>query len=234
MTLNTPPVINTTIAVDGRDVPAVSTRDIAEAFGKNHKDVLRRIQNMPDDDFSRRNFAPGSYPDENRQERPEYLVTESGFQLLAMGFTGEKARAWKIKYIQAFEAARSALQAIPAGITAEINAIRDQVATLTQRITGTTTPVLPPPEGKTGGSVPLKTVALLFGRPKEDIVGALIELGVCEKNPESDYATASDNPAIPGIVENAEFTTKHGELIQYIRVTGRGIIHLAQHKGWLQ
>ena len=34
--------------------------------------------------------------------RKEYLLTRDGFSLLVMGFTGEKALSWKLKYIEAF------------------------------------------------------------------------------------------------------------------------------------
>lgn len=40
--------------------------------------------------------------EQNRQEYPEYLLTRDGFALLVMGFNGEKALAWKLKYIEAF------------------------------------------------------------------------------------------------------------------------------------
>lgn len=33
-----------------------------------------------------------------------YLMNRDGFSLLVMGFTGEKALQWKIKYIEAFNA----------------------------------------------------------------------------------------------------------------------------------
>jgi phage regulator Rha-like protein len=36
---------------------------LAEKFGKRHKAVLRKIENLPKDDFNRRNFAPRDYVD---------------------------------------------------------------------------------------------------------------------------------------------------------------------------
>ena len=81
----------------------VSSRTVAEAFGKEHKDVMRAIRNLETtDDFARRNFAPGSYRDENNQERPEVLMTRDGFTFLAMGFTGPRAAVFKEAYIEAF------------------------------------------------------------------------------------------------------------------------------------
>jgi phage regulator Rha-like protein len=37
----------------------------------------------------------------NRTQK-EYLLTRDGFSLVVMGFTGQKALQWKLKYIEAF------------------------------------------------------------------------------------------------------------------------------------
>ncbi len=46
-------------------------------------------------------MSPGNI-DGKGEKRPEYRITRDGFTLLAMGFTGKAALAWKIKYIEAF------------------------------------------------------------------------------------------------------------------------------------
>lgn len=84
----------------------VSSRQVAENFGKRHTEVLRAIKGHIDalltTDATLRWFYPSTYQDRKGEERKEYLMNRDGFSLLAMGFTGSKALEWKLKYIQAF------------------------------------------------------------------------------------------------------------------------------------
>lgn len=90
-----------------------TSRAIAERFGKNHKDVLRTIDNLlsasPSPEFSQRNFAPSDYKNSRGKCLPEYILTHDGFAFLAMRFTGKDAMAWQIAFIQAFNAIESEL-----------------------------------------------------------------------------------------------------------------------------
>lgn len=70
----------------------VSSRDVAEKFGKFHKDILKAVKNLDcSTSFNERNFAPVEYVDSKGEKRPEVLMTRDGFTFLAMGFTGAKA-----------------------------------------------------------------------------------------------------------------------------------------------
>lgn len=83
----------------------VSSRDIAESFEKQHKDVLESIGNLISQMSTAENsalFISSSYKASNGKINPEYLLTRDGFSLLVMGFTGSKALEWKLKYIRAF------------------------------------------------------------------------------------------------------------------------------------
>ncbi len=83
---------------------------VAEAFEKEHKDVLRAITNLEcSQEFNERNFAPVEYRDAKGEMRPAYRLTRDGFSFLAMGFTGKKAAAWKEKFLMAFNAMEEAL-----------------------------------------------------------------------------------------------------------------------------
>ncbi len=83
--------------------PVASSRQIAESFEKNHRDVLRAVDNLKEDV---RNFAQMFFettvPDSYGREQRAYLMNRDGFTLLAMGFTGKAALEWKLKYIAAF------------------------------------------------------------------------------------------------------------------------------------
>lgn len=83
--------------------PVASSRQIAESFEKNHRDVLRAVDGLKEDV---RNFAQMFFeteaPDSYGRPQRTYLMNRDGFTLLAMGFTGKAALEWKLKYIQAF------------------------------------------------------------------------------------------------------------------------------------
>jgi Rha family phage regulatory protein len=82
-----------------------NSRQVAENFGKEHKHVMESIRSLHSQistaEFSTL-FSESEYKASNGKTNPEYLMNRDGFTLLAMGFTGQKATEWKIKYIQAF------------------------------------------------------------------------------------------------------------------------------------
>lgn len=101
--------------VDGK--PTTLSTDLSRHFGKRHDDVLRVIRNLlpqlPDGGV--RNFAETPVTEEqNGQTYPAYRLTRDGFTLLAMGFTGKKALAFKLAYIDAFNRMEAELQQHPA------------------------------------------------------------------------------------------------------------------------
>lgn len=87
-------------------VLVVSSREVALNFEKEHKNILRDIENIKSEGVAQNwadLFIPSVYTHEqNKQEYKEYLLTRDGLTLLAMGFTGKKALDWKLKYIEAF------------------------------------------------------------------------------------------------------------------------------------
>ena len=82
-----------------------SSREVAEKFEKNHKEVLRSINNISKEINTAQFcalFNLNYYKASNGKFNKEYLMNRDGFSLLAMGFTGKKALEWKLKYINAF------------------------------------------------------------------------------------------------------------------------------------
>lgn len=83
----------------------VSSRDVAEKFGKRHTHILDTIKGYFNDlsttEFSAL-FNLSEYKASNGKTNYEYLMNRDGFSLLAMGFTGKNALKWKLKYIEAF------------------------------------------------------------------------------------------------------------------------------------
>lgn len=98
------------------DQLVVCSRQVAEDFSKDHKHVLDSIRDILGS--AEISATPMFYETtyihpQNKQEYPEYLMNRDGFTLLAMGFTGQKALEWKIKYIQAFNDMEKQLHSIP-------------------------------------------------------------------------------------------------------------------------
>lgn len=61
-------------------IPTTTSLVIAQAFEKEHKDVLRAIYNMEcSPEFNERNFAPVGYKDAKGEIRPAYRLTRDGF-----------------------------------------------------------------------------------------------------------------------------------------------------------
>ena len=78
---------------------------IAEVFEKDHKHILAKIDELPQDDFRRTNFRLSSEVRKNgifNKETRMYKISRDGFAILVMGFTGTKAYEWKKQYIKAF------------------------------------------------------------------------------------------------------------------------------------
>lgn len=83
----------------------VSSREVADNFDKDHKNIIRTIDNLIKEDssiLSHGMFVISSYRNSNNRIFKEYFMTRDGFSLLVMGFTGAKALNWKLKYIEAF------------------------------------------------------------------------------------------------------------------------------------
>lgn len=79
---------------------------VAEAFKKNHKDVMRAISNKLGSAQNcaqyKNMFTPSFYQDASGKQNKMYYMNRDGFTFIAMGFTGRKADEFKLKYIQAF------------------------------------------------------------------------------------------------------------------------------------
>jgi len=88
--------------------PVVSSRYVAEVFGKRHDHILRDTARITapnsgvSENFILLNFQEKTYKDSTGRKLPEVIMTRDGFTLLAMGFTGKKALQFKVAYINRF------------------------------------------------------------------------------------------------------------------------------------
>lgn len=95
-------------------VAITTSQFVADFFGKDHSKVLRDIRLLIEqcgEKFNESNFGLVEYTDAKGERRPAYRLTRDGFTLLAMGFTGKKALAFKLAYIDAFNKMEAALHA---------------------------------------------------------------------------------------------------------------------------
>lgn len=100
----------------------VTSLDISNRFQRRHDDILKAIRNLDcSKEFSLRNFAESDFTTERGKTYPMYKITEEGFSLLVMGFTGKTAMQWKERYIEAFGQMKKVLTpAVPAPIATTV------------------------------------------------------------------------------------------------------------------
>lgn len=111
-----------------KDQPTTTSRIVADHFGKSHKSVTRALATLMtqtgDEEFNRSNFAPIDFLDSRGRQQKEWRMSEQGFALVALGFTGPKAVALRLSFIKAFDEATKRIrqlerrQADPAWIEA--------------------------------------------------------------------------------------------------------------------
>jgi Rha family phage regulatory protein len=100
--------------VDGQ--ATTTSNEVAQHFGKLHKHVLDKIAALANElpaDFTEPNFRLSEFTDSTGRKLPAYRLTRDGFTLLAMGFTGKRALAFKLAYIEAFNRMEAALRSGP-------------------------------------------------------------------------------------------------------------------------
>lgn len=97
------------VLVSRNEVLATTSINIAEVFGKLHKNILRDIENLKQDlpeNFHKLNFElmqnEVKIGNGSTRKDPMYLLTRDAFTLLVMGFTGKKALQFKLAYIAEF------------------------------------------------------------------------------------------------------------------------------------
>lgn len=91
--------------------PVASSRQIAESFGKEHKNVIQAVANLVAENSAAKSMFYETTFENRGKQYPMYLMNRDGFTLLAMGFTGKAALEWKLKYIAAFNAMEKKLSA---------------------------------------------------------------------------------------------------------------------------
>lgn len=91
--------------INGREVPAVTSLQVAEAFGKEHRNVLADIRNVSSkcsESFNALSFQLANYKDAKGETRPMYLLSKDGLMMLTMGYGTPEAMRVKEAFIARF------------------------------------------------------------------------------------------------------------------------------------
>lgn len=88
----------------------VTSKVVADTFGKIHRNILRDIESLDcSEEFRTLNFEHTTYVTRQNKVMPCVTMTKNGFYFLAMGFTGPKAAEWKELFINAFDRLETSL-----------------------------------------------------------------------------------------------------------------------------
>ena len=88
---------------DNNGVARVDSLAVADAFNKDHRNVIRDIRNLDcSEEFRQLNFEQSSYINAQGHRQPCFNMTRDGFVFLVMGYRGKKAASFKEAYIKRF------------------------------------------------------------------------------------------------------------------------------------
>lgn len=85
--------------------PMTTSVAVADYFDRQHNNVMRDIRNVLaecSESFSLLNFEQSTYQNSRGQTQPMYRLTQDGFAMTALGFTGKKAIQFREAYVRRF------------------------------------------------------------------------------------------------------------------------------------
>lgn len=94
--------------------PAVTSLQVALAFGKEHYNVLNDIRKTVDkcsESFTDLNFQVSGYTDSTGRNLPMYILSKDGLMLVTMGYTTPEAMKIKVSYIARFNEMEAQIKA---------------------------------------------------------------------------------------------------------------------------
>jgi len=222
------------------------SRDVAGFFAKRHTDVLRDIRNLIDKepDLGRRNFASFKITDFTGETTSHYEMDRRGFMVLAMGFTGEKALKWKLRYIDAFEAMEAELRNRPAvdpiKVLNDPAAMRGLLLTYSEKVIELqeANAVLKPKAAalarlsEAEGSLCITDAAKTLQVRPTVLFKFLRGHSWIYRRPSTNHDVAYQSKLVSGLLEHKTTTVNRPDgtekVTTQVRVTPRGLIRLAQ------
>ena len=107
----------------------VNSKTVFEYFDVKggHRYLLKKISDLisNEPEFGEQNYFLSSYTSPQNKVLKCFDMTRDGFTLLTMGLTGDKARAWQIKFIAAFNEMEKGLLNVDSEMTRLSNQGKD-------------------------------------------------------------------------------------------------------------
>jgi len=117
---------------DGKAVTDSLT--VAEVFGKEHRRVMQDIRELEcSEEFSLHNFVQSNYSNGRGRSYEKFIITQDGFTLLAMGYTGKEAMRFKENYITEFNRMRAGLVTLAPAVPQSLPEALRMAADLAER-----------------------------------------------------------------------------------------------------
>ena len=136
---------------EGKEVPVIDSREVAEMMGKKHEDIMKAIKgsgknlgliptltkgNFPVVNY----FIESSYIDAKGEERRCYLVTKMGCEMLGNKQQGEKGILFTAKYVERFNQMEEVLKSktsleLPTSYIKAIEEQQSQIRDLVNMVT---------------------------------------------------------------------------------------------------
>lgn len=228
-----------------------TSRDVATFFGKQHRHVLDSIDSLVKQEPS---LAGGGLPtfrhtpylvEATGQRYRMYTMDRDGFTLLAMGFTGQKALQWKMRYLQAFNAMEQRLKEQAAGLPLLSNAaaLRDILIGYTERVVQLEAKVEVLTEdsealeriAKADGSLNVTEVAKNLGMRPKDLFDWLSQNGWTYRRPGAKAWLGYHDKCNRGLLIHKSTAIKQADgsdkISEQVRVTAKGLTVLAKKLG---
>jgi len=97
----TEPMLTDLVVLNDSNVPTTTSLKVAEHFGKQHKDVRKKINILIEGGV--RGFAPTSYTDSQNRKQSMFEMDRKAWMILVMGFTGPEALKFQQDFVDAFD-----------------------------------------------------------------------------------------------------------------------------------
>lgn len=222
------------------------SRDVARFFEKRHDAVIRDVRNLisKEADLGLHNFVEFKIKDLTGDSTSHYEMDRRGFTVLAMGFTGEKALKWKLRYIDAFDAMEADLRGRPAidpiKMLNDPTAMRGLLLTYSEKVLAleeANASLKPKADAlarlsEADGSLCITDAAKTLQVRPSDLFKFLRAHSWIYRRPNTDHDVAYQSKLTSGLLEHKTTTVHRSDgsekVTTQVRVTPKGLARLAQ------
>ncbi|WP_336802459.1 phage regulatory protein/antirepressor Ant [Kaistia sp. MMO-174] len=222
-----------------------TSRDVAHFFGKEVKHVNEAVRNLiaSEPSLARSNFRPFKINDLTGESVAYFEMDRDGFTLLAMGFTGQKALKWKLKYIEAFNLMEAQLRSAAAVANVnlrdpkQLTAVALQLIEVNKELESRVEELKPKAEAldrisTAEGSLCVTDTAKALQRRPSELFAFLRQHHWIYRRPGTSHDLGYQSKVMAGLLEHKVNTVTRPDgsekIIEQVRVTPKGLAHLAK------